>query len=147
MSCGKIILSLAPQKESMYLEEGLTSQPSKIGRCFTQTALKNSLWGKSLSENHSSTVASAITMSENTGTSAQMMAHGVLIHQMILILIKAIRIEEQSGYYSSAPATDMNSIRTLNSIHNLLFLQYPNQKSKGTSYCSSTIHSNHDNSL
>ena len=92
MNFGKIILSLAPRIESMYLEEGLISQPSGIGKCFTQTALKNSLWGKSLSENHSSTVASATTMSEITGTSAQMMAHGVLIHQMILILIKAIRI-------------------------------------------------------
>ena len=91
MSFGKIILSLAPQIESMFLEEGLISQPLGIGKCFTQTAPKNSLRGKSLSENHSSTVASAITMSEITDTDAPMVALGALIQ--ILILTKTIRIK------------------------------------------------------
>ena len=80
----------------MYLEEDPITQPSRIGKSSTQTAPKSSLRGKGLSENHSSTVDSAITMSEITGTSAPMMAHGVLIHQMILILTKAIRIKKQS---------------------------------------------------
>ena len=59
----------------------------------TQTAPKSFLRRKSLFENHSFTVDSAITTSEVTGTSAPMMAHGVLIHQMILTLTKAIRIK------------------------------------------------------
>ena len=115
----------------MYLEEDLISQPLEIGKCSIRTAPRSFLQGKSPSENHSSTVNSAIIMSEITGTSAQMMAHGVLIHQMILILIKAIRIEWQSDYYSSAPATDMNSIR-------LLFLQYP-RKARGQVTVAATV--------
>ena len=100
----------------MFLEESPISQPSGIGESFIQTAPKSSLRGKSLSEKHSSIVESAITLSEITGTSALMVAHGVLIQ--ILTLTK-------SGYYSkSAPATDLNSTRIINSIHNLLFPQY-----------------------
>ena len=38
----------------------------------------------------------------------------------------ALRKKGQSGYYSkSAPVTDMNSTRTVNSSRNTLFLQYP----------------------
>ena len=122
----------------MYLEEDLISQPLEIGKCSIRTAPRSFLQGKSPSENHSSTVNSAIIMSEITGTSAQMMAHGVLIHQMILILIKAIRIGWQSGYYSSAPATDINSTRTMNSIHELLFLQYP-RKAGGQATVAATV--------
>ena len=41
-----------------------------------------------------------------------------------------LRIKWQSGYYSeSAPAIDMNSTRTMNSIRNLL--QYPNPEKQG----------------
>ena len=120
------------------MEEDLISQPLEIGKCSIQTAPRSFLQGKSPSENHSSTVNSAIIMSEITGTSAQMMAHGVLIHQT-QILIKAIRIKCQSSYYSkSAPVTDMNSARTMNSIRNLLFLQYP-RKARGQVTVAATV--------
>ena len=94
------------------------------------------LWGKSPSENHSSTVASAITTSETTGTGALMAAHGVLIQ----ILISA---KKQSG--SNKQSRLLFKISTSH-----CFEQYPHhqqyqqftistvpQKSKGTSYCSS----------
>ena len=122
----------------MYLEEDLISQPLEIGKCSIRTAPRSFLQGKSPSENHSSTVNSAIIMSEITGTNAQMMAHGVLIHQMIQTLIRAIRIKCQSGYYSSAPATDVNSTRTVNSGRNSLFLQYP-RKARGQVTVAATV--------
>ena len=93
-----------------------------------------------------STVNSAITLSEITGTSVLMMAHGGLIQ--ILILIKV-----------SWPSTQDNiAIRLLFRISTShWFEQYPHyeqypqitistvpQKSKGTSYCSSNSYSNHD---
>ena len=116
----------------MYLEEDLLSQLSGVGKCFTQTAPKSSLRGKTLSENHSSTVDSATTMSEITGTSAPKMAHGVLIHQMILILTKAIRINSNPGYYSkSAPATVLNSFRFINSTSHYCFYSTLIRKARG----------------
>ena len=40
--------------------------------------------------------------------------------------MRQIDSPEGSGYYSkSAPATDLNSTRTMNSVRKLLFLQYP----------------------
>ena len=112
----------------MSLEEGPISQPSGTGKSFTQTAPKSSLQGKSLSENHSSIVDSAITLSEITGTSALMVAHGVLIQ--ILTLTKAIRINP--GYYSkSAPATVLNSFRFINSTSHYCFYSTLIRKARG----------------
>ena len=53
-----------------------------------RTAQKNSLRGKNLSVNHSSTVVFAILMSGITGIIATTNPHGILIHQTVLILIK-----------------------------------------------------------
>ena len=94
------------------------SPPLEIGKCSTQTAPKSFLWGKSPSESHSSTVNSAIIMPEVTGTIAQMMAHGVLIHQtQILIKSNQNKMANPVTIHQHQPLT-----RT---VPDLLFLQYP----------------------
>ena len=72
----------------MSSEEDRISQPSEIGKSLVLTAQKNSLRGKSLSVNHSSTVVFAIPMSGITGIIATAIPHGILIHQTVLILTK-----------------------------------------------------------
>ena len=72
----------------------------RIGRSLVQTAQKSSLRGKSLSVNRSSTVDSAIPTPDITSIFATMIPHGILIHQMLLILTKAypvtIQVQHQS---------------------------------------------------
>ena len=58
----------------------------------------------------------------------------------------ALRRNKQSGYYSSAPVTDMNSTRTSEQFQQITISTVP-QKSKGTSYCSSNSNINHDKLL
>ena len=89
---------------------------------------------------------SAITLSEITGTSALMVAHGVLIQ--ILILTKK-GSKNNPGYYSkSAPATILNSFCNSAS-HSRV---YSTLKARGQVTIAGivkvvTIHSNHDKSL
>ena len=96
--------------------------------------------------NHFSTADSAIPMPDITSTIAIMIPHGILmmdIHQMLLILTKASWSNKrvQSGYYSrSVPATELNSIRIINSISiqqtGYYFYSDQIRKSKGTNHCS-----------
>ena len=114
MSYGKITTSSALQTGSMFSEENHISQPSGTGKSLVWTAPKNSLRGKSLSVNRSSTVDSAIPTPDITSMFAKMILI-MDIHQMLLILTKVSR-RGQYGYYSrSAPATELNSIRIVNS--------------------------------
>ena len=115
------------------MEEDLISQPLEIGKYSIQTASKNSLWEKNLSVNHSSTVDPAITLSKITGISTLMMAHGVLIQT--LILTKTVRISRLLFKISTSHCFEQ--FPHYPQYQPVLFLQYPNQKSKGTNYCSS----------
>ena len=102
----------------MFLGEDHMSQPSGIWKNLVRTVPKSFLQGKSLSVNRSSTVDAAIPMPDITSMFATMILM-VDILQMLLILTKASWSyrREQPGYYSeSAPATEMNSIRIINSI-------------------------------
>ena len=58
----------------------------------------------------------------------------------------SIQQNDNSGYYSSAPVTDMNSTRTSEQYPKITISTVP-QKSRGTSYCSSNSDSNHNKSL
>ena len=130
----------------MFLEEDHMTQPSGVWKSLVRTVPKSFLQGKSLSVNRSSTVDSAIPMPDITSTIATMIPHGILmmdIHQMLLILTKASWSNKrvQSGYYSrSVPATELNSIRIINSISiqqtGYYFYSDQIRKSKGTNHCS-----------
>ena len=86
---------------------------------------------KNLSVNHSSTVDSAITLPDITGIIAAMIPHGILIHQILLILTKAypttIQNQHQPLFWT---------VSTAPSSADYCFYSTPIQKSKGTSYCS-----------
>ena len=70
------------------------SQPSEIWKSLDQTVPKNSLRGKSLSVNRSSTVDSAIPMPDIMSMFATMILM-VDIHQMLLILTKSILTQQK----------------------------------------------------
>ena len=135
MNFGKITISQALQTGSTFLGKDHISQPLGIGKSLVQTALKNFSQEKSLSENHSSTVDSAIPTPDTMSIFATVIPMEDT-HQMLLILTKVSwpSTQDRYGYYSkSAPATVLNSTRNIHStsISRLLFLQYPNPEKQG----------------
>ena len=113
------------------MEEDHISQPSGIGKSLVRTAQKSSLRGKSLSVNRSSTVDSAIPTPDITSTNATMIPHGILIHQMLMILTKAYPDTIQNQHQPLIP-----TVSVLSASAGYYFYSTPIQKSKGTSYCS-----------